>query len=519
MKKLLSLALTLALTLTLAVPAMAAEPAAKDGVGVFLNSERLNLSGAQAELRDGQTMVPVRALAEALGGTVGGGNGAITCTFPDRDVKTITLRPGAGSYYKNGQTYVPIRLLAGPLGFDVFWDSTERAAVMVDRAAVIARIDGNFTILNGALEKLQQAQDPEKNYKTQMDYTISLDVLNEETNRREKVEIRMRAAMLASADAMEMTLTLDMSDLADVMELDEAVKAGYMTALEAAALRKALGDLSLEGFYNLTSGDLYFHVPVLAQLNHLTGLTAKSSDWYHMIMPGITDMEALSAAMLQELGLSADVLDNPEALNSIGGVVYLFTMMYNFSPSQIAADATAAGDFLAQLFGDQNFKASGTSQKLHIGVKELTALLGGGAETEGMFGEIFKTLGLDLTVRKDGSLAVSFEVTANEEMTDGETASVKGGMEISASKVTLDMTLKLGDLLTARYALTETIQQTKEQPRSTLPAGATVVELGSLEELMGGSLDGPVGQPGPLTPDSVLGLYQLMEGSVSSPAA
>lgn len=514
MRKLVSLALVLALALALATPALAAEPAAKDGVGVFLNSERLNLAGAQPELRSGQTMVPVQALTEALGGAVSGRSGVITCTFPDRAVKTVTIRTDGAGYYKNGQTYVPVRALAEPLGFDVFWDSTERSAVLVDRAAVIAGIDEDFTILNGVLKTLETAQDPDKNYKTEMDYVISMDVLDEYSGKRTKVDVKMKASMLASADAMEMTLTLDMSSLADMLELDEAVKAGHVTALQAATIRKALGNLSLEGFYDMSGGHLYFRVPVLAHFNDLTGMNAKSTDWYHLTMPVMEDMEALSMALLQEMGLGS-MMASPEELNSIGGVVYLFQAMYGYAPAQLAGNAAAAGDFLAQLFGDANFQSSGASQKLHIGVKELAALLGGREDAEGMFAQVFEALGLDLTVRRDGSLSVSFEMVANTDITGGESVSAKGGMEIAANKVTLDMTLKMGDLLTARYTLTETIRETREQPRTTPPAGATVVELGDLEELMGVSLSTLVSPPIPVlrgsvpTPEELSGIQGL----------
>ncbi len=177
MKKFLSLVLSLALALALAVPSYAAEPAAQaETVGVIVDGARVAFSGAAPELRSGKTMVPLKALVEAMGGKVTPQSGTLLCTFGDQEV---SVPVDSDSYYKNGYTYVPVRDLAEPLGYDVFWDSGERAAVLIDRQAVIDQIDQQFTILNGALTQLQKAQDPDKNYKTQLDYVLSVDALDE----------------------------------------------------------------------------------------------------------------------------------------------------------------------------------------------------------------------------------------------------------------------------------------------------------------------------------------------------
>ena len=142
---------------------------------------------------------------------------------------------------------------------------------------------------------------------------------------------------------------------------------------------------------------------------------------------------------------------------------------------------------LAQLFGDAQFQTSGTTRKVHIGTEELEALLG----QKGLLEEMFKTLGLDLTVRQDGSLAAALELAFQEAYLDGESASMEGNLELSSDKVALKMALHLGDLINFQYDLTETIRETTDQPQTGLPAGSTVVELGDWEELMSGSLETP----------------------------
>lgn len=490
MKKFLSLSLALMLALVLAVPSYAAEPAAQaETVGVIVDGERVAFSDAMPELRSGNTMVPLKALVEALGGQVTPLSGTLLCTFDGADGQEdteISVRPDGSSYYKNGYTYVPVRDIAEPLGYDVFWDSGERAAVLIDRQAVIDQIDQQFTILNGALTQLQQGQDLDKNYRTQMDYVLSVDALDEISGERTQVDITLSAETITSADAIELELHADLSDLGDLI-LGDMAKNGYITDLQAAAVGKALEDLTLEGRYDLTTGDLYFRVPALAQLNELTGLNANSDDWYHLALPAVSSLEELSGIWLDTLGLPRDLLEQAQSgeLNSIGGIIYLYSTLFSETPSQITGNAEMAAQVMAQLFGDDNFQTSGSTRKLHIGTEDLEALLG----QEGLLEEMFKTLGLDLTVHEDGSLSIALDLAFQEAYLDGDSASVAGNMELSSDKVEVELTLHLSDLINLQYNLTETIQETSDQPQTTPPTGANVVELGNFGSVFGISGD------------------------------
>lgn len=490
MKKFLSLVLSLALALALAVPSYAAEPAAQaETVGVIVDGERVAFSDAMPELRSGNTMVPLKALVEALGGQVTPLSGTLLCTFDGADGQEgteISVRPDGSSYYKNGYTYVPVRDIAEPLGYDVFWDSGERAAVLIDRQAVIDQIDQQFTILNGALTQLQQGQDLDKNYRTQMDYVLSVDALDEISGERTQVDITLSAETITSADAIELELHADLSDLGDLI-LGDMAKNGYITDLQAAAVGKALEDLTLEGRYDLTTGDLYFRFPALAQLNELTGWTASSDDWYHLTLPAMSSLEDLGGAWLDTLGISQDLLEQIQSgeLNSIGGIIYFYSVLFSDAPSQITGNAEMAAQVMAQLFGDDNFQTSGSTRKLHIGTEDLEALLG----QEGLLEEMFKTLGLDLTVHEDGSLSIALDLAFQEAYLDGDSASVAGNMELSSDKVEVELTLHLSDLINLQYNLTETMQETTDPPQTTPPTGANVVELGNFGSVFGISGD------------------------------
>ena len=477
MKKFLSLALALVLALALAVPSYAAEPAAESSVGVIVDGERISFSGAAPEVRSGKTMVPLKLLAEAMGGTVTPIGGTLLCTFGEEEV---LIRPDGSWYYENGCTYVPVRALAEPLGYDVFWDSGERAAVLVDRQAVIDGIDRQFTILNSALSQLQ-TQDPGKNYRSQVRYALAADVLDEISGQRTQLNIDLTAAALASADAMELELHADLSSLGQLF-LDET-DTGAVTPLQAAAILNTLKDVTLECRYDLTTGDLYLRFPALAQLNELTGLNAGSDDWYHLGLPPMSSLTELSGAWAQTLGLSPELLEQLQSgeMNSVGTIIYLYSALLSETPAQAAENAQMAGQVLAQLFGDANFQTSGTTHRLHIGPQELEALIG----QEGVLEQMFKTLGLDVAVRRDGTLSIDLEAAFLEEYLDGESASVKGSMELSDSEVVMELILHLSDIINIRYNLTETIQESTAAPRTAPPDGAVVVELGDLGGVFG----------------------------------
>ena len=77
MKKLLALVLSMVMAASLAVPASAASSQGQKRIGLYLDGTSavfdsvLSSSDVPPEIRDGRTMIPIRALAEPLGADVG----------------------------------------------------------------------------------------------------------------------------------------------------------------------------------------------------------------------------------------------------------------------------------------------------------------------------------------------------------------------------------------------------------------------------------------------------------------
>ena len=107
-------------------------------------------------------MVPMRAVLETLGAEVDYdgetktvqaklGDVSLTHVIGTDAIQTASgekLTMDTASYVKNGSTLVPLRFFSQALGYEVYWDEGARTAVVIDKAAAVAKIDEGFTILN-----------------------------------------------------------------------------------------------------------------------------------------------------------------------------------------------------------------------------------------------------------------------------------------------------------------------------------------------------------------------------------
>ncbi|CAM3698474.1 stalk domain-containing protein [Cohnella lubricantis] len=113
-------------------------------IRVLHNEQEIKLD-TQPELRNGRTMLPVRAVAEALGYTVSfeganvilkGADSTISLTVGSQEVTQIageaatTAKMDVAPYVNGGRTYVPIRFIAEQMGIAVGWHA-ETATVLL----------------------------------------------------------------------------------------------------------------------------------------------------------------------------------------------------------------------------------------------------------------------------------------------------------------------------------------------------------------------------------------------------
>ena len=249
-------------------------------LAVQLNGQAVKFPDAQPEKANNRTMVPFRAIAEALGAEVDYNAGAITAkkngetlsfalggkqlTVTDSAGKTVkTVQLDTAPYKKGGRTYVPVRFFAEAFGLTVQWDQDMQTAVLYDRAALVNDIDSKFTVLN----KWIKAQPSTENAKTLRTVaTIGAVYTAFDTidgNKDYKVDVK--AEILANGQATQATVTVDLRVLASYF-LDDPQADDVLTAAQAALLRSALSNVKLELLCSADSGDLYLKCPAVAKI-------------------------------------------------------------------------------------------------------------------------------------------------------------------------------------------------------------------------------------------------------------
>ena len=156
MKKFLGIVLA---ALMLATVALAAD------ITVTLDGEVVDVEsyGSPATIVEGRTLVPLRAIFEALGASVEWDNVTRTVTS-EKGADTISLTVGADTFYKNDEpieldvpaqiindrTMVPARAIAEAYGVGVEWDAATRTVVLTSPAVPTIELpEGTILYLTG----------------------------------------------------------------------------------------------------------------------------------------------------------------------------------------------------------------------------------------------------------------------------------------------------------------------------------------------------------------------------------
>lgn len=253
-------------------------------LAVQLNGQAVKFPDAQPEKANNRTMVPFRAIAEALGAEVDYNAGAITAkkngqtlafslggkqlTITDDSTGKVikTTDVDSAPYKKSGRTYVPIRFFAEGFGLTVQWDNSVQTAVLYDRDALIADIDSRFTVLNQWLKAQPSYGQNAKALQSTVDISAAYTVFNTisgDTTYNASAKINA----LTDENGIEATISADLGELPQ----NFFPRYGYDSSIET-AVYAALHDLSAADRKNLqvqlrttdTYGHFYLHCPALS---------------------------------------------------------------------------------------------------------------------------------------------------------------------------------------------------------------------------------------------------------------
>ncbi|MDE6590877.1 MAG: copper amine oxidase N-terminal domain-containing protein, partial [Oscillospiraceae bacterium] len=257
--------------------AMGGEPGQ---IGVMVNGKYIQFPDAAPEITEGRTMVPVRALAEALGGKAEQTDGKVVCgtdevrlTFTPGSAEVLVEYPGGelpgdgqifpldcAPYIKDGRTYVPARFLGEALGYTVGWDSAFETVVLLDAEALAAEIDKDFTIYNKVLANVARDFEEGKSYSAELKWDAALTTFDT-LNGNASYTSSLAGEELFDSNAANGSYTLTMSDgLADLL-VDALISEG-MPKEEIEPLRAVMEKIELS-FIMTREGLLWAHSPLL----------------------------------------------------------------------------------------------------------------------------------------------------------------------------------------------------------------------------------------------------------------
>ena len=440
---------------------------------VLLNDKCIAFTDAAPEARNGRTMVPLRATLEAMGAQVDydqatrsalvTGEKASFTHVIGSDVITLSdgteVKMDVASYATaSNRTMVPVRFFSQVLGYDVFWDNDYRMVFLLDEETFTKKVDSRLAILNGYLAGNAKRFDASKNYREDVTLSGTVKVIDSIKGDR-SYPYSGKASVLLGKDGMSMSLSADLSDLAEYFEslAGEPLPEAYRAAFIKPELDAIYGD------------KLYYKSPLFdALMAEMDGTQAVSGAWY-----------ATDAAM--SFGdLWASAYSGNEDY-TVGKALYAAMKQGDanrFYESWSGTEQLAAA--AVELFGDETFTKSGSGYKWHFGKEELAKLLaeaGMDAETaQGFITDIgIDELSIDMTLRSDGGVELKY--TASTSVNEEAALRINYTLAGNSSRMTAKGTVQVRNVCDVTFDAAVSVRTTSEKPLAAPPAGTRVIAL------------------------------------------
>ena len=435
-------------------------------VNVLLGDRCIAFTDAVPEVKNGRTMVPLRAALEAMGARIEFDQATKTAIVTGEkasfthvvgsDVITradgSTVKMDVHSYVTpSNRTMVPVRFFSQVLGYDVFWDNGYRMVFLLDEETFAEKVDSRLTILNGYLAGNAKRFDDNKNYKEDVTLSGTVKVIDSIKGDR-SYPYSGKASVLLGKDGMSMSLSADLSDLAEYFE-------SLAGELLPEAYRAAFIKPELEAIY----GDkLYYKSPLFdALMAKVDGTQAVSGAWY------ATDAVMSFPDLYRSMYGSGDG-------RTVGHILYAMMKQGDangFFESWSGTEQLAAA---VEMLGDETFTKSGSGYKWHFGKEELAMLLA--EATPGFIADSgVEELSIDLTMRSDGGVELKY--TASTSVNEEAALRIDYTLAGNSSRMTAKGTVQVRNVCDVTFDAAVSVRTTSEKPLTAPPAGATIITL------------------------------------------
>ena len=441
-------------------------------VNVLLGDRCIAFTDAVPEVKNGRTMVPLRAALEAMGARIEFDQATKTAIVTGEkasfthvvgsDVITradgSTVKMDVHSYVTpSNRTMVPVRFFSQVLGYDVFWDNGYRMAFLLDEETFAEKVDSRLTILNGYLAGNAKRFDASKNYKEDVTLSGTVKVIDSIKGDR-SYPYSGKASVLMGGEGMSMSVSADLGDLAELLE---GLGGKLPEAYRALTVKP-----ELEAIF---SDKLYFKSPLFdALMAKVDGTQAVSGAWY------ATDAVMSFGALYESMYGSGDG-------RTVGHILYAMMKQGDangFYESWSGTEQLAAA--AAEMFGDETFTKSGSGYKWHFGKEELAKLLTeAGVDAEAVPGFIadsgVEELSIDLTMRSDGGVELKY--TASTSINEEAALRIDYTLAGNSSRMTAKGTVQVRNVCDVTFDAAVSVRTTSEKPLAAPPAGATIITL------------------------------------------
>lgn len=413
-KSLLSLAIAGAMTLPVAA------------IDVQLDGKLVNFPDAAPEITNSRTMVPFRAMAEAMGYTVGWDDATHRVTA-EHDGRALSFSIGdnklyiketpksewkeldmdVAPYINLDRTYVPVRFFAEAFDQTVKWDDENKTAVIYDRDGRIAAIDKDFSIVNRA----DAAEKTAKSSKTYMEYNYRMSDSDE-------VLALTQISTKRAGDKVLYELNMDFSALAEQgvdYEIDLPMYTGVSPLF---GKYDGLADVELNmnddidpdmsysnGIYDFIGEDAKFSISIITD-----GESAYLNSPQIDALLKSESKEEGGESIVGKIWLKIPATKIDYEYNTIGEM--LFWMFEDGIQTDIVENVNSYLEYLDYL-SDKHFTKTNNGWQLSYSSEELTA--------SGTVSSDFKDLSLNISaIADDGIGELILTTSALDEMPDFE---------------------------------------------------------------------------------------------------
>ncbi len=439
-------------------------------VNVMFQGKMIQFPDQKPEIKNDRTMVPVRAVMENMGAQVDYDqdnkgvtitlNGAVTSFTVGSDTYQVTVdgntateKMDCACYVTGDRTMVPVRFLSEASGYQVFWDQDYRTAVIVDTKGMAAKIDENFTAINGILAaRLTDAQG--KKQETTADFTLNL-TLYDENGKAVTLPLTGKATSWTDGTAAKIALTVNAKDFLQIalksgLDLLDNISVDLRTAM-------TMDPANLTATLLLDKeGKLYFQTPGL--LGAFLSSPMKDNEWKCLLD-------------LSEMGI--DMTQMTDGSMTIGSLI-MGILAREETAFELQDALDVALPMLEAVYGDSVVQKDGEKCTWVI---DLATLLGAIPMDDGvdLVGALLESVDCKITFSADPK--GNYAINGSLKLEDEGVSVLSGSLDASGTDKSGKLSLKLdaAGLLGLDLSLNTATKDVRTLPELTLPKDAVVL--------------------------------------------